>query len=169
MNIDIAIVAAVAKNGVIGANGSMPWRLSSDLKVFKQLTIGKPMIMGRKTFESINSILPGRTTLVVTRNTRWYYKGVLTVTSLEKAIETAKSIAKRTGRNSISIAGGGDIYHQAMEYANILYLTKVDAEPVGDTMFPHMDKEIWREVSYQALPKSNLDTAGTEHCVYQRC
>jgi len=139
----VVLVAAVARNHVIGSAGDLPWRLPADLRRFKAITLGKPMIMGRKTFDSIGRPLPGRRTIVVTRNSQWSVDGVETASSLPAALVLA-------GNNSpeeIVIAGGGEIYAQALPFADRLRLTWVAAEPEGDALFPEVDAAGWRETA----------------------
>jgi len=166
--VDIVMVVAVAKNGVIGRDGDMPWRLSSDLKRFKALTLGKPMIMGRKTFESIGKPLPGRTSIVVTRDKTWQAPGVVTVQTLETAFAVAEEVAQADGIKEICVVGGGEIYRQAMDRATHLYVTEVEAKPHGDTSFPEIDPAVWTEISSESFPKGERDSARTIYTVYQR-
>ena len=165
---EVSIIVAVAKNGVIGASGDMPWKLSTDLKRFKQLTMGKVMIMGRKTFDSIGKALPGRATVVVTRNPEWQAEGVVPVSSLEAAMELSEEIAKGAEMDEICIVGGGQIYKQAMDVADILHVTKVLASPSGDTMFPPIDGTKFELVSQESVPAGEKDDVDTEYCVYRR-
>ncbi|MEL6735560.1 MAG: dihydrofolate reductase [Pseudomonadota bacterium] len=165
---DIVIVVAVAKNGVIGMDGGMPWRLSTDLKRFKVLTLGKPMIMGRKTFESIGKPLPGRTSIVVTRDTDWQSPGVVAIDGLDKALAAATEIAAADGVSEICVVGGGEIYRQTLDRATRLCVTEVDAEPEGDTTFPPIDDAQWIIVSTEAVPPGERDTAATTYRVYER-
>lgn len=135
----IALIAAVARNRVIGIDGKLPWQIPADLKRFKALTIGSTLIMGRKTYGSIGRRLPGRTTIVVTRQPHWTAEGVLVVHSLEDALAQVVGDAW--------VAGGGEIYAQAMPYADRLELTEVDQTPEGDARFPEWDRTSWREVA----------------------
>lgn len=139
----IVLVAAVARNRVIGSAGNLPWRLPADMKHFKAATLGKPMIMGRKTFESIGRPLPGRRTIVVTRDPAWSAEGVELASSLEAAL----ALARQSQPDEIVVAGGGEIYAQAMPLADRLRLTWVEAEPVGDAWFPAVDTAEWRETA----------------------
>lgn len=139
----VTLVAAVAANGVIGVDGDLPWRLPEDLAHFKQLTMGHPMIMGRATFDSIGRALPGRTTIVVTRNPDWAADGVETAPSLEAALERAREL-----NDDIFIVGGGQIYAQALDadVVDLLCITRVAAAPEGDVRFPAVDWERWTPV-----------------------
>ncbi|GGE42559.1 dihydrofolate reductase [Agaricicola taiwanensis] len=146
--VPVVLVVAVARNGVIGADNGLPWRLSSDLKRFKALTMGQPIIMGRKTFQSIGKPLPGRETIVVTRNAYADFgPGIHVTTSLDEALDRGQVLAREMRAKSIAVIGGGEIYAQAMAYADRLEMTEVDASPVGDARFPAVDETIWREVS----------------------
>lgn len=140
----LALVAAVAKNGVIGDKGGLLWRISDDLKWFKRATLGKPVIMGRKTYESIGKPLPGRRNIVVTRSKSWSEEGVVRAVNLAEAIRLAQAFAVEDGAEEICVIGGGEIYAQTLEAADRIYLTRVDAEPAGDTRFPPFDESDWR-------------------------
>jgi dihydrofolate reductase len=153
----LVLVAAVAENGVIGAKGDMPWRLSSDLKRFKRLTLGHPMVMGRKTFESIGRPLPGRTTIVVTRDPSWTRDGVLTAPSLEAAMERSAEIAAADGVEAVMVVGGGEIYSAALPRADRLEITRVHASPDGDAHFPQIDERVWQEVARETPERGDLE------------
>ncbi|MGV3601953.1 MAG: dihydrofolate reductase [Dyadobacter fermentans] len=137
----ISIIVAAAENGAIGKDNQLLWRLPDDLKRFKQLTLGHPMIMGRKTFESIGKPLPGRTSIVITRNAGFHVEGVVTVHSLEEALETAKNI----DNEEVCIVGGGEIYEQSQAIATDIYLTRVHTSVAGDTFFAIREPEAWTE------------------------
>lgn len=147
----IVIVAAVARNNVIGNAGDLPWRLPADLKRFKAITLGRPMVMGRKTYESIGRPLPGRRIIVVTRDAAWSAEGVETAPSLDAAVALA---AERDG-TEIVVAGGGEIYAQALPLADRLRLTWVEAEPDGDVRFPEFDRSEWHEVAREQHPAAD--------------
>jgi dihydrofolate reductase len=136
-------IAAVARNGVIGADGDIPWRIPADWARFKRLTMGQVLIMGRKTWDSIGRALPGRTTFVVTRDTTWRGEGVYAVPFLDEAFDQAAARDPET----IFVAGGGEIYRAAWDRLTGLEITEVDAAPEGDVTFPPIDPEIWSEVS----------------------
>ena len=144
----INIVVAKASNNVIGAKNDLIWHLPNDLKHFKSITSGHPIIMGRKTFESLGRPLPNRTNIVVTRDQNWNAEGIEIVSSLSKAIEVAKTIA-----DDIFVIGGGNIYKQAMEFTDILYITEVHHEFDGDTYFPEIDNDEWEEVEREDFKK----------------
>jgi dihydrofolate reductase len=140
---EITLVAAVADNGVIGADGRMPWHLPADLAHFKQLTMGKPILMGRLTWESIGKALPGRNNLVLTSDSTWRALGATRVGSLDEALLTAR----RAGAQELMVIGGAEVYRQALPRARRIYLTRVHAEPWGDTLFPELDPGDWDEVA----------------------
>lgn len=160
----VTLVAAVGVNGVIGVDGDLPWRLPEDLAHFKELTMGHPMIMGRATFDSIGRALPGRTTIVVTRNLEWSADGVEVAGSLEAALERARELD-----DDIFIVGGGQIYEQALESdaVDLLCITRVAASPDGDTSFPSVDWEHWVPAARIPYPAS-IGRPGFEIVTYQR-
>ena len=139
----VTLVAAVARNGVIGVDGGLPWRLPDDLRRFKELTLGHVLVMGRKTYESIGHPLPGRATIVVTRNPSWDpgAEEVRVVGSVSEAIGAAASLERE-----VFVVGGGEVYAEALSLADRLELTWVDTEPDGDTRFPEVDWDEWREL-----------------------
>jgi dihydrofolate reductase len=141
--VTVTIVAAVARNGVIGVDGGLPWRLPDDLRRFKELTLGHVLVMGRKTYESIGHPLPGRTTIVVTRNPSWDSGSaeVGVAGSVSDAIEAGASLERE-----VFVVGGAQVYAAALPLADRLELTWVDAEPEGDTTFPDVDWSEWREL-----------------------
>jgi len=140
----LAIVVAQSKNRVIGVNNDLPWRLPKDLAYFKSVTLGKPIIMGRKTFESIGRPLPGRTNIVISRNAQFAPEGVEVVASLLQAVELAKEVCARDSVDEAMIIGGAQIYAQAIEMADSLYITQVDAHIEGDAFFPEVDYSAYR-------------------------
>lgn len=137
----ISIIVAVSENGVIGKDNQLLWRLPDDLKRFKQLTLGHPMIMGRKTFESIGKPLPGRTSIVITSQKNFNVDGILVTHSLEEALHIARGIEQ----TEAFIIGGGDIYKQALPLADRLYVTEVETVMDGDTFFEITDHGAWNE------------------------
>lgn len=142
---ELVIIAARADNGVIGHRGDMPWHLPGDLKHFKRLTVGKPCIMGRKTFEAMQGPLPGRHNIVMTRDAEWTAAGATTVPNLAEAIAAA-GLDPRARADEIMICGGAEIYALALPSATRIELTEVHAEPPGDTFFPDFCAERWREL-----------------------
>lgn len=163
----IAIVVAVAKNNVIGMEGGMPWHLSTDLKRFKRDTMGKPCIMGRRTFESIGKALPGRLNIVVSRSD-FTADDTVHANSLDAALFLAEGWAKENDAEEICIIGGGQIYHEIIDQASKLYVTHVMAEPDGDTKFPEIKDAEWRPIHREEVPKGEKDTASTLYVVYER-
>lgn len=158
-DVKIVIVAAVARNGVIGADNRLLWRLKSDMKHFRALTMGKAMVMGRKTFDSIGKALPGRHIIVVTRDRNWRAEGVTPVHDLEAALEEGRRFARESGTGEVIIAGGGEIYAAMMPRADRLEITSVALEPEGDTLFPPVDPSLWREETRRSFTKSGDDEA----------
>jgi len=139
-------MVAMAENGVIGVNNKLPWRLPNDLRYFKAVTMGKPVIMGRKTHQSIGRPLPGRTNIVISRDGKAEYEGCSTVTSLQEAIELADNIALIDGASEAIAIGGAQIYALALPLAERIYLTQVHARINGDTYFPQLDMDEWQQV-----------------------
>ncbi len=139
MPVGIVLVVAVAENGVIGRDNAMPWRIKSDLKYFRSVTINKPVIMGRKTYASIGKPLPGRTNIVVTRNSDFAAPGILVAPGIEQALSAARGDALRRGTNEIAVIGGTEIFAQTMAVADRIALTRVHANPPGDTYMPAID------------------------------
>lgn len=166
-DVKIVLVAAHARNGVIGRNGDMPWRLPSDLKRFKAVTLGTPVIMGRKTYLSIGKPLPGRANIVVSRS-GFSADGVEAVGSLEAALQLAKGHARHSGASQVSVLGGGEIYAQAIALADELLLTEVNAEIDGDTVFPEIDSQLWEKVSLSDPVKTEKDSHSVRFVVWQR-
>ena len=162
----VAIVAAIAANGVIGREGDMPWRLPSDLKHFRALTTGHPVVMGRKTFESLGKPLPGRTNIVVSRDPSYAAPGVQSCHSLDEALRLAG--ASPGGREKCFVIGGGEIYRLAMERADELHITHVDAEPQGDTRFPAIEPRLWRVRAEKMIDRQAGDSANMRFVVYER-
>ena len=165
---EIVLVAAVAANGIIGADNDMPWRLPSDLKHFKALTVGRPVVMGRKTFLSLGKPLPGRPHVVISRDPAYAPEGAEPVTSLDAALSRAGELATDLGVGEIAVIGGGQIYAAAMDRADRLEITEVQAEPAGDTRFPEIDAAVWQEVSRVPGEAGERDSAGFEFVTYRR-
>ncbi|MFC6633290.1 dihydrofolate reductase [Microbulbifer taiwanensis] len=155
-DIPIALIAAVARNGAIGRDNGLPWRISGDLQFFKRTTLGKPVVMGRKTFESIGRPLPGRVNIVISRNPDWCADGVVCASSLEQALDMAAQSAVETGAGEVMVIGGAQIYRQSLPLASRVYLTEVAAAVDGDAFFPELD-DCWGEVSRQCYPESDRD------------
>ena len=140
----LAMIVAMAKNNVIGLNNDMPWHLPADLQWFKKTTLGSPIIMGRKTYESISRPLPGRLNIILSRDTELKIDGCTVVNSLEEALKTAEKADKT--KDEIFITGGAHLYNKFLEQADTLYLTQIDADLAGDTFFPDYTKYNWQEV-----------------------
>jgi dihydrofolate reductase len=164
----LLLVAAVACNGVIGKNNRLLWRLSSDLKRFRALTMGKPLVMGRKTFASIGRPLPGRETIVVTRDQFFAPVGVLVAHSIEAALKLANERAPGMGADAIVIAGGGEVYKETIGLADGLAITEVALAPEGDARFPPIDPSVWREVRREPGERGPHDEADFAFVDYRR-
>lgn len=170
MTARLSLIAAVADNGIIGKAGTIPWRLSTDLRRFKALTLGKPVIMGRKTAESLGTPLVERTNIVVTSmaDNPPVDPGFLCVTSVEEAIHVADEAMEMLGGDEIMIIGGGQIYAATIDRADRLYITHVKATVDGDTVFPPIDPSRWRAADREAIPAGSRDSYATEFVIYER-
>ncbi|MCH8489303.1 MAG: dihydrofolate reductase [Oceanicaulis sp.] len=168
MSVPIALVVAVARNGVIGRDGDLPWRISSDLKRFKQVTRGKPVVMGRKTWDSLpRKPLPGRVNIVISR-TLAEAPGALVRRDLDAALEAAQAAALADSAAEICIIGGAQIYAAVLARASRIYLTEVALAPQGDSRFPALDPAHWREVSAERVEPAEGDDAGFTARVLER-
>jgi len=146
-DITLSLIVAMAENRTIGRNNELPWRLSEDLKYFKSVTMGKPIVMGRKTFDSIGKPLPGRLNIVITRNADWQHPGVRSAGSLEQAVTIA--VEENPEGQEVMVIGGEEIYRTALERADRLYITRVQAQVEGDAFFPEYSESEWQEVGRQ--------------------
>ena len=164
----IVLIVAVAENGVIGSSGTIPWRLKTDLQRFKTLTLGKPIVMGRKTFVSLRRPLPGRTNIVVTRDASFRAAGAVVTTSLADARAVATGDALRRLATEIAVIGGAEIYAQWMAYADRLEITEVHAKPAGDTYFATIDAAVWEEVARVRNAAGPDDSADFSFVTYRR-
>lgn len=164
----IAMIAGVAENGVIGSEQTIPWRVPSDMAFFKQTTMGKPIVMGRKQFETVGRPLPGRANIVVTRQKDYHPEGVMVVHSVDAAIDEARSIAEANGVDEIMIIGGGELYAQLMARADRLYISHIDLAPAGDVLFPAIAPEQWVVVDLPEVAPSPRDEASYRVKVYER-
>jgi dihydrofolate reductase len=164
----ISLVVAVAENGVIGRNGALPWRVSADLRRFRAVTIGKPVVMGRKTFQSIGRPLDARDNIVVTRNPDFLAPGAEVAGAIEDAMVIAAERARSRGVREICVIGGSQVFAETLPDASLVHLTHVQAAPEGDVFFPPLDRSAWREVSREELPFRDGDTARAAYAVYQR-
>ena len=164
--IEVVMIVAVADNGVIGAGGTIPWRLKTDQQRLKALTINKPVVMGRKTFVSLRRPLPQRTNIVVTRDQDYRAAGAVVTTSFADARAVATGDALRRFATEIAVIGGAEIYAQWMDIANRLELTEVHASPDGDTRFAAIDKTVWQEVARVRNPAGADDSADFSYVTY---
>lgn len=164
----LAIIVAAAKNGVIGNNNQLPWHLPQDLKYFKSVTLGKPVIMGRKTYESIGRPLPGRTNIVVTRSSDWQADGVVVVNSLEQALSEAHRVIESSAlpATEAMVIGGAEIYRSALPLVDRIYLTRVDVDVDGDAFFPVLPEADWQLVS--AVAGDEQATLAHQFLTYER-
>jgi dihydrofolate reductase len=158
----LSLIVAMAKNRVIGADNKIPWHLPNELKLFKRLTMGHHIIMGRKTYESIGKLLPGRTTVIVTRQRDYAIPGALVAHSVDDAI------AACTGDDEVFVIGGADLFRETLPTADRLYLTTVDAEPAGDTFMPELDTAAWNEISAESFGKDDKHEHAYRLTVYDR-
>ena len=148
----ISLIVAVSQNNVIGRDNQLPWHLPEDLQYFKTVTMGKPLIMGRKTFESIGRPLPGRTNIVITRNPAWTAEGVEIVKDIEAAFDCAQIACSASGGDEVMVVGGEQIYRSCLARSDRLYLTRVEAEVEGDAFFPEINADDWQQVE-EKLPE----------------
>jgi dihydrofolate reductase len=164
----IVLIAAVADNGVIGSGGTIPWRLKTDQQRFRMMTLGKPVVMGRKTFISLRRPLPGRTNIVVTRDTDFHSPGAVVTTSFQSAQAVATGDALRRSVAEIAVIGGADIYAQWMDIADRLEITEVHARPEGDTYLAAIDPASWQQVARVRNPAGSDDSADFSYVTYVR-
>lgn len=164
----IVLVAAIGENGVIGREGGLPWRLKSDMQHFKKLTVGKPVIMGRKTFESIGKALKERTNIVVTRDANFSAPGVVTAPSFEAALALARADAERRGTDEIMAIGGSAVFAAALPLATRLEITHVHSSTPGEVTFPPIDPKLWRETQRTEHPAGPDDEASFAIATYER-
>jgi len=164
----IALVVARADNGVIGKDGKLPWHISADLQFFKRITVGKPVIMGRKTYESIGRPLPRRTNIVITRDEHWQAAGVLTATDVASAFALAYEDTHRTGGDEIMVIGGAEIYRQTVARAHRIYLTEVHDAVDGDTVLDLDLASGWREISRERHEPEQADAPAFSFVVLDR-
>lgn len=146
----IALVVAMGENRAIGRGGDLPWRLSSDMRYFRRITMGKPVLMGRRTFKSLPRVLDGRVNVVLTRDRGFVAPGAVMAHSLEEGLAAARASAERTGAAEIMVIGGEDVFREVLPQTDRIYLTEVHASPDADTWFPALDMSEWREVSREA-------------------
>jgi dihydrofolate reductase len=164
----IALIVAMAENGIIGRSGQLPWRLPTDLKHFRRLTLGKPLVMGRKTYQSIGRPLDGRDNIVVTRQADFRVPGAHVVVSLEDALALGRMLAEGRGADEVMVIGGEEIFRATLPEADRIYLTLVHASPPGDTRFTLADPGQWREVSREPMPRGPKDEFAADFIVLER-
>ena len=165
---EIFFVLAVAENGVIGRNNEIPWRLKADMQRFRALTLGKPVVMGRKTFLSLKRPLPGRTNIVMTRDPSFSAPGAVVTTSAAAALEVARGDALRRAVSEIAVIGGADVYAQWLDRADRLEITEVHAQPDGDTRFAPPDPAIWQETARERHVAAAGDSADYSYVTWRR-
>ena len=158
----VSLIVAMARNRVIGAGGRIPWHLPNELQLFKRITMGHPIIMGRKTYESIGRLLPGRTTIIVTRQSDYRVPGAIVAHSQDEAI------ARCRNEEEIFVIGGGELYRETLPRADRIYLTTVEAEPPGDTFMPEIDWSAWRETSAESFGTDEKHAYPYRFAVYDR-
>ncbi len=149
--VKLALIAAMARNRVIGRDNAMPWHLPEDLRYFKAKTLGKPIVMGRKTFDSLGRPLPGRTNIVVSRQADLTLDGAQVFASIDDALNAARQQAQADGVDEVMVIGGDNLYRQTLERADRIYLTRIDSEPEGDAWFPDFDEQAWTLASERAV------------------
>ena len=158
----VSLIVAMAKNRVIGAGNRIPWHLPNELRLFKSLTMGHHIVMGRKTYESINRLLPGRTTVIVTRQRDYAVPGAIVVHSVKEALDACR------GDDECFVIGGADLFRETLPLADRIHLTVVDAEPEGDTFMPEFDTSEWRETSSQTFYADDKHAHPYRYAVYER-
>lgn len=164
----VALIWAMARNRVIGRDNQLPWRLPRDMQFFVATTMGKPVIMGRRTFESMKAPLAGRTNIVVTRDLDYRREGVLIAHSLGEALDLAEAQCRADDVEEAMVIGGAGIYRMALPLATRLYVTLIDADVDGDTYFPDVDLDAWREVSRETFPADAANRLPFSIVVYER-
>ena len=167
-DVPLVIVAAVARNGVIGSDQRLPWRLSSDMKRYKALTWGKPMVMGRKTYLTIGRALPGRETIVVSRDRDFAAPGILVAHNLDSGLDHAAERAHAMGAHEIIIGGGAEIFAQTIARASRLFITEVALDAKGEARFPPINRHEWREISRETGERGPRDDADYAFVSYER-
>jgi dihydrofolate reductase len=162
------MIAAVAANGIIGRAGGIPWSIRSDMAFFKRTTMGKPLVMGRKQFETVGRPLPGRTNIVVSRNPGFAAEGVVVEPTLEAGLGRGRMIAAADDVEEVMVIGGGEIYAQAMQFADRLYISHLALAPEGDTWFPPIDAQVWQVVAEPEVLPAPQDECSYHVSVYER-
>ena len=162
----ISIIVAIADNDVIGRDGTLPWRISSDLKTFRRLTMGKPLIMGRRTFQSLKKPLDGRDNIVLTHQSVWHPDGAIVAGSWLAALAEARRCAVARGVDEIAVIGGSTLFEEALPIADRIYKTEVHGSPAGDAFFPAVDWADWIEASREPLPRGPNDDFAASLAVF---
>lgn len=161
MKTSVALILAVAQNGVIGKGNGLPWNIPAEMKYFMKTTLGKPVIMGRKTFETMPGPLPRRTNIIITRDPNYAHEGIVVARALDEALLQADAIAQRDGVHEIMVAGGAEIYRLALPIADKLYYTRINIDAEGDTHFDAIDWSQWRLESQQDFPAQDATPSYT--------
>ena len=164
----IALIVAMSENNVIGKDNKMPWHLPDELRYFKSITIGKPIIMGRKTFQSIGKPLPERTNIVITTNSDFNHTGIVTVPALEQALAFGQECVSNSDQDEIMVIGGAYTYQQALPLATRVYLTRIHRHIEGDTFFPTLSNHQWRETSRQDKEVDANNPIVCSYLIYER-
>ena len=164
----LSLVVAVAANGVIGVRGGLPWRIRADLARFRRITMGKPIVMGRKTFQSIGRVLDGRDNIVVTGREDFVAPGAILARGLDEALLRAEECARARNAAEMCVIGGEALFRETLSLAGRLHVTHVDASPEGDVFFPPIDHGRWIETSRENLPGTEGDTATGVYVIYER-
>lgn len=168
MTVTTSLIVAVARNGVIGRQGQLPWRMPSDLKTFRRLTMGKPIVMGRKTFESIGRPLDGRDNIVVTRRPHFEVEGVSVFNDVAEALVLARALARTNGSDEVMVIGGADIFAATLAEAQRIYWTEIAGDPDGDVHFAPLDPAHWREVASEPLARASRDEYDAVLKIFER-
>ncbi len=165
---NISLVVAIAENGVIGRDGGLPWHISSDLKTFRRVTMGKPLIMGRKTFQSLKKPLDGRDNIVVSRDESFRPDGAIIARDFEAALQRARDCARARAVDEIMVIGGTEVFQAALARARFIYKTEVHGRPEGDAHFPAIDWSAWTEIAREALPQGPKDEFASTFLLLER-
>ena len=166
--IRLALIVAADRNHVIGAGGDLAWRISDDLKWFKKVSIGKPVVMGRKTYDSIGRPLPGRDNIVITRNNDFAAAGAFVARTIDTGLSLARYCALTRGVDEVCVIGGAEIYAQTLGQADRIYLTRVDAAVEGDVFFPALDSQAWREKQAGGCEKTDRNDHACQFFILDR-
>jgi dihydrofolate reductase len=164
----VAFVVAVAENGVIGHQGHLPWRMPTDLKRFRKLTLGKPVVMGRKTYESIGKPLDGRDNIVITRQPDFKRPGIHVVATIADALALSKELAAERGTDEIAVIGGAEVFRAALPFTDRVYLTLVHGNPPGDVILSPFDPKLWRQSACEPMQQSAGDQYPADFIVLDR-